>query len=102
MGQQLRKAGVAPGVVLASPLCRACETGALIAAELGAELRIDPALAPGATAETVERAVTGTQGHEVVVAVGHQPDCSRIAAALTGEPPPEFPPAASVLISLSG
>jgi phosphohistidine phosphatase SixA len=32
--------------------------------------------------------------------VGHQPDCSRIAAALTGGAEPDFPPAGSIAIRL--
>jgi phosphohistidine phosphatase SixA len=35
-----------------------------------------------------------------VVVVGHQPDCSQIAAALTGGPEPAFPPAGMVAIDL--
>jgi phosphohistidine phosphatase SixA len=36
----------------------------------------------------------------VVVAVGHQPDCSRIAAALDGGLEPPFPPAGVVRLDL--
>ena len=58
-------------------------------------------LAPGATPDSLARAVREVVGRRrAVIAVGHQPDCSRIAAALTGEPEPEFPPAGSVAISL--
>jgi len=35
------------------------------------------------------------------VAVGHQPDCGRIAAELTGGPEPPFPKAGLVVIDLS-
>ena len=38
---------------------------------------------------------------DVVVAVGHQPDCSRVAAALSGGPEPPFPKAGVVAIDLS-
>ncbi len=102
VGESLRKAGVSPCLVLTSPLLRARETGELIAREVGADVRVDEALAPGATAETLQRAVLGVGACEAVVAVGHQPDCSRIAAALTGEPKPDFAPAASVEITLAG
>ena len=45
-------------------------------------------LAPGATADDL-RAVVAGRG-EIVVVVGHQPDCGQIYAALTGEPEPKF------------
>ena len=102
LGARLRDEGVRAGVVLTSPLLRARETGRLIAHELGADVAIAEELAPGATPEAVRRALrdapAGTD--EAVVAVGHQPDCSRIAAALTGGPERPFPPAGSVAIRL--
>jgi phosphohistidine phosphatase len=103
LGERLRDQGVQAHVVLTSPLLRARETGALIARELGAHVAVDEALAPGATADSVARAAREAAPQEplVVVAVGHQPDCSRIAAALTGEPETPFPPAGSLEIRLS-
>jgi phosphohistidine phosphatase len=99
LGERLRAEGVAPTVVLTSPLLRARETGALVASELGAESAVDERLAPGAVPEQVAQAATERGG--TVVAVGHQPDCSRIAAALTGGPEPRFPPGGAVAISLT-
>ena len=86
-----RLAAVAPAVVLSSPLLRARETAAAIARATGAELRIDERLAPGATLAALLGAADGLR--EPLVAVGHQPDCSEIAAALTGGEPPTYPPA---------
>ena len=58
-------------------------------------------LAPGATPDSLTRAVREVSvGERAVIAVGHQPDCTGVAAALTGEPEPAFPPATSVAISL--
>jgi phosphohistidine phosphatase len=93
-----RLATVEPALVLASPLLRARETAGAIAKTTGAELRIDERLAPGATAENVLEAVEGTEGP--VVAVGHQPDCSEIAAAL-GAGERDFKPAGVVEIDVS-
>ena len=78
VGKSLRAAR--PALVLTSPLLRARETGAAIAKETGAELRVDERLAPGADVESLVEAVAG--GPDPVVAVGHQPDCSEIATAL--------------------
>ena len=45
------------------------------------------------------KAAAGERGTTVVV-VGHQPDCSQIAAALTGGPEPAFPPGAVVAVEV--
>ena len=87
-----------PTAVLASPLLRARETAAAVAKASGAELRIDERLAPGATAEALLDAVAGAG--EAVVAVGHQPDCSEIAAAL-GAGEVAFAPGAVLEIELA-
>lgn len=100
LGEQLRRRGVPAGVVLTSPLLRARQTGTLIARELGVPALVVEELAPGATPDAVCRAARGRCAADAVVAVGHQPDCSRIAAALTGQPEPAFPPAGSVVIPL--
>ena len=62
------------------------------------EPEADERLAPGADADDV-RAATAGRG-EVVIVVGHQPDCGRIAAELSGGPPPPFPPAGVVAVEL--
>jgi phosphohistidine phosphatase SixA len=92
-----RLAPAAPEIVLASPLLRARETAAAIAKAAGAELRVDERLAPGASAEDVLAAIEGAG--ESVVAVGHQPDCSEVAAAL-GAGEREFAPAAVLEIAV--
>ena len=81
-----------PDLVVSSPLLRARETATAIARAAGVELRIDERLAPGAAADDVVAAVEGAG--ETVVTVGHQPDCSEIARALTGTDP-GFPTAGS-------
>jgi phosphohistidine phosphatase len=98
LGARFREAGVRPNAILTSPLLRARETGSLIGRELGLKPATDERLGPGATAETVASVVAGRG--EVVVVVGHQPDCSRIAAALSGGPEPDFPPAGSFAVAL--
>ena len=75
--------------VLASPLLRARETAEAIARPSGLTAEPDERLAPGADADTVREAVAGRG--EAVVAVGHQPDCSEIVLALTGERVPFEP-----------
>jgi phosphohistidine phosphatase len=95
LGERLRAEGVEPDAVLSSPLLRARET----ALELGfGEPEPRDELAPGATADDVRAAVVG-RGQTVVV-VGHQPDCSRITAALRGGAEPPFPTASAQIIEL--
>ena len=72
-----------PNAVLSSPLLRARETAAPIAAAAGVELEIAEQLSPGATLADV-RAVVDGHGATVVV-VGHQPDLSQIVHAATGD-----------------
>lgn len=74
-----------PVLVLTSPLLRARQTAEEIAHATSAELRVEPALAPGTTLATLHETI----GDETraVAAVCHQPDCSEIAAAVTGVDP---------------
>jgi phosphohistidine phosphatase len=98
LGQRLRDDDARPAAVLTSPLLRARETGGELARALEVETEPDDRLAPGATADDIRAAVAG-RGDEIVV-VGHQPDCSQIAAALTGGPEPPFPAAGLAVIEL--
>ena len=68
--------------------CSARQTAEAIAKATGAEAEVDERLAPGATVDDLRDAVRG-RGATIVV-VGHQPDCSQIAAAVTGGPEPPF------------
>jgi phosphohistidine phosphatase SixA len=72
-----------PDAVICSPLLRARQTAEPIARAAGLEVHPDDRLAPGADVANLSNAVGG-QG-ETVVVVGHQPDCTEIVLALTGE-----------------
>lgn len=98
LGTRLANAGVRPAAVLTSPLLRARETGDAIAAALGVASEPSDALAPGASAGDVRGAVAGRG--DVVIAVGHQPDCGRIAAELGDGAEPPFPPGGMVELEL--
>jgi len=98
LGERLAADGIKPDAVLTSPLLRARETGAELARPVGLEPEPDDRLAPGATAESV-RAAAAERG-ETVVVIAHQPDCSRVAAELTGGPEPAFPPAGMLAIEV--
>ena len=90
LGERLAADGIQPDAILTSPLLRARETGAELARPVGVEPEPDERLAPGATAESV-RAAASERG-ETIVVIGHQPDCGRVAAELTGGPEPDAYP----------
>ena len=95
VGVRLRSEGFAPDAVVASPLLRARET----AEALGfGEPEIDERLAPGATPFDMRDAAAGRG--ETVVVVGHQPDCGKAVAVLSGSDEPAFPPCAHALVEL--
>jgi phosphohistidine phosphatase len=99
LGERLAAEGIRPDAVLTSPLLRARETAQELARPAGLEAEPDERLAPGASADDVRAAAVKRGG--TVVVVGHQPDCSRIAAALTGGEEPAFAPGAMFAIDLS-
>jgi phosphohistidine phosphatase len=86
-----------PDAVVCSPLLRARETADLIARAAGIEAEPEEKLAPGAGVTDLSAAVSGRGG--TVVVVGHQPDCSEIVLALTGEAR-DFAPGAYVELEL--
>jgi phosphohistidine phosphatase len=90
VGKQFADDGIRPDAVVSSPLLRARETAAEIAKAVGGDLETDERLAPGAEPDDVRAAASGRG--ETVVIVGHQPDCGRAAAALSGGAEPAFPP----------
>jgi phosphohistidine phosphatase SixA len=98
LGEQLAADDVRPDAVLTSPLLRARETGAELGRALAVPVEPDERLAPGATSESLLQAVKG-RGDTIVV-VGHQPDCGRIAAELSGGPEPPFPAGGSFELQL--
>jgi phosphohistidine phosphatase SixA len=71
-----------PEAIISSPLRRAVETAEAIAAACGLDPVVDARLSPGATLEGLRAAVDGRG--EIVITVGHQPDCSQIVLELTG------------------
>jgi phosphohistidine phosphatase len=95
VGARLRDEGFAADAVVSSPLLRARETAEALG--LGPP-EVDERLAPGASPLDVRDAAAGRG--ETVVVVGHQPDCSKAVAALSGGDEPAFPPCAHALVEL--
>ncbi|MGE0480259.1 MAG: phosphohistidine phosphatase SixA [Phycisphaerae bacterium] len=81
----LRALGVEPDLLLTSPLVRARQTAAVVAAELHLtpeRIRETSALAPGASAFEVFRELAGDGPPHAVVLVGHEPDLSELISRL--------------------
>ena len=98
LGARLAADGIRPDAILTSPLLRARETGDALASALGCRAESTEALAPGATTDGLKAAAAGRG--EMVIAVGHAPDCGQIAAELgNGEAPP-FPPGGTAELQL--
>ena len=95
LGDTLRAQGIEADAVLSSPLLRARQTAQALG--LG-EPEVDERLAPGASPSDIRDAARDRG--ETVVVVGHQPDCSRAVAALTGQEEPAFPPCAHAVVEL--
>ena len=95
LGERLAALSDPPAAVVASPLLRARQTAEALADATGVPLRVEPRLAPGATLDELREALSGCDSP--VATVGHQPDCSEIALALTGSDPGFAPGSMTVL-----
>jgi phosphohistidine phosphatase len=98
LGERLVAEGVRPDALISSPLLRARETASEIGRAVGVEPETDERLGFGATAAGLRETVEGRG--ETVIAIGHQPDCGRIAAELGDGVEPPFPPAGMVVLEL--
>ena len=98
LGESLAARDEAPHAILSSPLLRARQTAGEIGRAVGVPVQVDEELAPGATIDSLMRAIDGEQGP--VAVVGHQPDCSEIAYAVIGRDP-GFPVAGMVVLELT-
>jgi len=80
----LKRLGIAPDAVLSSPLRRAEETAALVAAILVPDVPVEiyPCLAPGHAAGDVLSGLHRYRGAQHLLLVGHQPDLGELASHL--------------------
>jgi phosphohistidine phosphatase len=80
----MRRLGLRLDALLSSPLVRAHETAAIVARELGLELRLAEELAPGCDMAQLFTLLGEYRAAEQVMLVGHEPDFSTLIGALTG------------------
>jgi phosphohistidine phosphatase len=83
-GRALARLGVRFEAVYASPRVRALDTARLACAELGCEPLVHGPLAGGFGARDAGELLARHRGADAVMFVGHEPDLSGLAAALTG------------------
>jgi phosphohistidine phosphatase len=82
----LRALGVAPDVIVTSPLVRARRTAEIVGDELGLAGRLveDDRLAPGFDLRRLEQVLAAHGSAGAVMVVGHEPDFSETIAELIG------------------
>jgi phosphohistidine phosphatase len=85
-GRAMKSMGLAPEVIVTSPLARARRTAAIVAEELGMSDRLveDSRLAHGFDAGRLAEIVEGQGEAARLMVVGHEPDLSDTVAELTG------------------
>lgn len=85
VAERLREHGVQPDLMVSSPLARAIQTADLLAEGMGylGAIEIVPALTPGVPLRVVTAALSGLRS-KVLVAVGHEPQISSLAAEHSG------------------
>lgn len=85
-GRAMKAMGLAPDVIVTSPLARARRTAEIVAEELGMSERLieDRRLAHGFDAGRLTEIVEGQAAAASLMVVGHEPDLSVTVAELTG------------------
>ena len=85
-GRAMKSMGLAPEVIVTSPLARARRTAAIVAEELGVSARLvdDRLLAHGFDAGRLAQIVEREAPAASLMVVGHEPDLSATVAELTG------------------
>jgi phosphohistidine phosphatase len=84
-GKYCRRNGLRPDLILTSPYERTVQTGDLVASMLdGVPAQTEPFLASGMEPEQGLEGLRSFREFDCLLAVGHQPDLSLLAAALLG------------------
>lgn len=82
----LKSVGYRPDALVTSPKVRATQTADALADELDLHPTVDPRLAEGVDLDTLEAVLASADNPGRPVLVGHDPDFSELASALTGTP----------------
>lgn len=80
----LKSTGLAPDLILTSPLLRARQTAEIASRILGREPEVTDLLDCGATLGDLARLLADACPHRSVLLIGHEPDFSTMVGELTG------------------
>ena len=83
VAQVLHRVGLAPEVILTSPLTRARETGEILAKVFGLSPQADDRLRPGCQLGAIQD-LASDHPHQRLLLVGHEPDFSTTVGQLIG------------------
>lgn len=86
VGKFLRSAGIAPELIVTSPVVRARQTADIVANALEVDLSEEQWLACGMSAATCRRELAVHEGKASILLVGHEPDFSEVIADFIGLP----------------
>jgi len=88
IARRVRKDGIAPAVILTSPLLRAVQTAEILAERLKHEgpVLVARELSPGFDLQALRSLLMGAGSPEEAAFVGHEPDLGDLAATLLGLP----------------
>ncbi len=101
VGRYCRQHAVRPEYILTSPLRRAQQTAAAVAAALDTPSIVENFLASGMDPATALRELRAYLGCQAVMIVGHQPDLGDLISVLLGmESPAGFPVSKASLTAL--
>jgi phosphohistidine phosphatase len=84
VAQGLKRLGVEPGLLIASPLVRARQTAEIFADVLSVkeEVKVTDALAPGGSSSNLYKFLRQLKAVEEIALFGHEPDIGRLTATL--------------------
>ncbi len=85
-GKRMKEMGIAPDLILTSPLVRAKQTAEIAAEHLSLEDKVkeDKRLAPGFAVPAVGEILREYRDADSIMLVGHEPDFSETVASLIG------------------
>lgn len=101
-GKALAALGLAPGLILTSPLTRALQTAELVAESLGTAVAVETRLAGGLDLDDLAEIVAENADCTMLMLVGHEPDFSYVVGRLIGSAAVEMKKGAVACVDVQG
>ena len=80
----IAKLGVKPARIYSSPLARARQTAEIVGKAVGVAVTVEPTVGLGFNPQVVLDFISGLDGDDGVMFVGHEPSMSRVVSTLMG------------------